>query len=751
MAQDKAKSSKATSAGSKKKGKLSKAERLKLQKEEEERRIREEEEARLLAEKLEAERLERQRLALEERERLEAKELEHREDELADLRLLSEAKFTAAEKWKKQIRTNAKWDHYMTCDGSPDPTTPKDINTFITLWKEEDIDFDTIHLKIDQAIALSEKLEYLLLETPPQELSENDIAHYNETIQELQSISQKKFNSAAENLLQRASVLADLETGNMQQIINDPNGILRVWANLNKNPRFRGYDFSDGAIGFDLPKPMAMSNIAITILHTYFDHLSKLCSTFGLRIKKVTEESKPEPSPVLESIGEDVNPSEGEEDEGEAEVIPSLDEEPKADERKSSMSVTSVQEEAKSLPEDSEKLKDELVMKTEGRIEDISGGTEVNVTTPEMGVTESQEEVIKDDVIDLRQFTPLGGVYYVRAVELPPQAKQVKGWTMVQVLDREMQRYPYPPDVPNTVSDGGPKPEKESDLSAYPPVGINFKLLENVIFFEEPQIARWDKKGKHWTTNGIIEHIYKKEQREMSLKMEAFHIFTLFQDAHLNMPYESWELTPKGVNKVTFVIYAAFTEVKIEIMDNQCCLSSLSNAEGADLSNLIGKWMSPFALKIALKRAGINIFPEEDSDRYVSINKKDELAEKAAYEQMAILSPAFAFSWSQWNLKSNYQHIIVKVAELINSEDVKDEDWSLYMLSTERACRLKISESSEDFSEDTYENSELHSTLFHMIKCYANDAAMEQVKNSHYLFVDCVHQLLKYTKVLTYS
>lgn len=29
------------------------------------------------------------------------------------------------------------WRHYIQCDGSPDPSVSPEINTFISLWKEE--------------------------------------------------------------------------------------------------------------------------------------------------------------------------------------------------------------------------------------------------------------------------------------------------------------------------------------------------------------------------------------------------------------------------------------------------------------------------------------------------------------------------------------------------------------------------------------------------------------------------------------
>lgn len=748
-------SSKGTSAGSKKKGKLSKAERLKLLKEEEERRLKEEEEARLLAEKLVAERLERERLAKEERERLEAKELERREEELAELRLLSEEKFSAAEKWKSGIRANAKWDRYMQCDGSPDPTIPQEINTFITLWKDEETDYNSINFKIHLVIKLIEKLESLLSETPQHELLPTDVARYKRTIQELQSVSYTKYNKATEAILQHASSLADIETGNMQHVIKGEHGKLRIWANLNKNPRFKGYTFPDGAFGFDLPKPMALSSLALRILHTYYDHVSQHSSTYAPPPPppKSAEVSKEKSNLHLESAGENVSYPEGEEDKNGAEIVPSSLDETQIEGRKSSnsMNATSAKEGTNGLTQNNEQLKEDLDNKTDDHREEIAKVNEstpgMDYTAPGMELTENEDEAIEDGVVDLRQFTPLGGLYYLHVLNLPPQAKHVNGWTMLELVEG-LQFYHYPP---NTVSTSDSKEEKENDLSTYPPVGIHFRVPSNVVFFEEPQIARWDLKGNNWTTDNVIEQDYRKEERMMHVQMSSFYTFAMFQDAHLNMPYESWELTPKGVNEVAFVIFAAFTEVKIDIKDNQCRLVSLSNVEGVKLSHVMRKWMSPFALRSAMRRAGVNIFPEVDSDRYVSINKKDELTEKTAYEQLAILSPSFAFSWSQWNVKCDYKQIIVKVAERLKTEQIKDEDWSLYMLSSQRACRLQMTESSEEFADDLYEDSELHSSLFHMVKCYANDAAIERIKNSNYLFVDCVNQLLNYTKVLTYS
>lgn len=50
--------------------------------------------------------------------------------------------------------------------------------------------------------------------------------------------------------------------------------------------------------------------------------------------------------------------------------------------------------------------------------------------------TNEKEEVITDEnIVDLQQFVPVGGVYHIDALQLPPQVKQIKDWSMVEVSE----------------------------------------------------------------------------------------------------------------------------------------------------------------------------------------------------------------------------------------------------------------------------------------------------------------------------
>ncbi|XP_077123306.1 dynein axonemal intermediate chain 7 isoform X2 [Ranitomeya variabilis] len=719
-------SSKGTSASSRKKGKPSKVEKQRLQKEEEERRQREEEEARFLAEQIEAARLEKERLEREELERLEAKQREHREEELGEHRALLEEKLEAAARWKKDLRTRSKWDRYMLCDGSPDPTVPQEINTFMSLWSDEsEEDVESTLRRSCLVLSLIAELESLLADTPRDELGEAGAAEYTHTTRQLQALLQRKFDDATELLLKSAAALSDIDTGNMQKVVRNETVSLCIWANLNKNPRFRGHHFQEEEMAFDLPKPLALSNIAVRILHTDYDHLSCLSPTF------LPPAKEPE---VPEGEARDWRPAE-EEDDGKpaAESDPAPMEEVTSEERKSVLSAATGREDGNE-PEEVER---------ESPAGDPSEGR-----SPTPTLNEAEEETLEADVLDLRQFSSLGGVYYFDVLVLPPQRKQVNGWSMVQLLAGGLQKFPYPQESLLSCSLGVSLQEKDMEGLRSPPVGVSIKVPHNVIFFEDPQVARWDPESLNWKTDGVMNVGYKAEARELTFSMDAFSTFTLVQESHLHMPYESWELSPRGHNEASLTIATACTDIRIEVKEEQCRLAAVSGVD-ADLTHVTGRWTTPLRLKAEMRRVGLNVFPAEDSGKYVSVNKKNEQVETMAYKEMALLSPSFTFAWSKWNHSCGHEQIVVKVRE--GSGSCSEDDWSLYMLSPQRTQRLKVSESSERFSAELYEGSEFHSSLYHMVRDYCSPEATARLPSSHPLFIACVYELLSATRLLSFS
>ncbi|XP_040599528.1 dynein intermediate chain CFAP94, axonemal isoform X2 [Mesocricetus auratus] len=725
------------SAGKKK---ITKAERLRLLQEEEERRQKEEEEARLRFEKEEQERLEIQRKEKEKWRLLEKKDLERRNEELEELNLL-EGCFPEAEKLKRETRALAQWKHYIQCDGSPDPSIAPEMNTFLSLWEEEKNEtFEQVIEKSKLVLSLIEKLKLILLETPLCDLEHRTVVQHQGSILRLQDLLSLKVDVATELLLRQASTLADLDSGNMEKIIQDENVTLYVWANLKKNPRYRSVKFSGTQIGFEIPRILATSDVALRLLHTRYDHVTPLYPT------TVTEEEqvptavehlkKEEPVEKAPTNEEKVLTAE--------KAIIQEDELEPSQEREFSL----VQEEEINLVA----LEEVEVQRTSDHEDENLETTryELEMQLLSEAVSAAQLHLVENIVempdtkedyeVDLCHFSTLGGVYHLDILELPPQYKPVKGWVLVEIRQEGLQRFTYPPETTDE-----PDPE-----NAFPPIEVTLEVHENVIFFEDPKVIRWDAEGKLWRTDGISSIFYDREDRLITFSLDTLGPVALIQDAHVNMPYQSWELRPLDVNRVVLTVTTLFTELQIHIKENLCLLGSVRLQGQEHQSHLEGRWMTPVPFILALKEAGLNIFPSVYSHFYVVINNKVPLVEVKACRQMALLSPAFAFCWSKWNMACNSTRVVFGVKEGL-AEDAEGHPWSLLMFSGDRAQMLRVRENSEVFSEALKEDTEFHSTLYHMVKDFASPGAMERVRRADCRFIDSVCHMLLATRVLSYS
>ncbi|KAM5262775.1 dynein axonemal intermediate chain 7 [Ctenodactylus gundi] len=694
--------------------------------EEEEKRLREEEEARLKCEKEELERLEVQRMEKEKWHQLEIKDLERRHEELEELRLL-EGCFLEAEKLKRDIRSLSQWKHYIQCDGSPNPLVPQEMNTFISLWEEEtNQTFEDVIEKSKLVLHLIEKLKSILLETPPYDLEERNVTQYQGSILQLQELLHLKFNIATEILLRQASTLADLDTGNMEKVIQDENVTLYVWANLKKNPRYRSVRFSETRVGFEIPRILATSDIALRLLHTQYDHVTPL--------HPVLVPTPPSSAPVIGTQG--VQPNQDGGKDAEDQEGPKLqriscsslqDTEVKCNEQEDTEEhMTSVKEEF-----------DNTICNLEKRLSETVAAAQLALIQN----APQKPDISGDRAVDLCQFMILGGVYHLDILELPPQCRLVKGWMMVEILKEGLQKFGYPPEITEDL-------ETEN---TFPPIEVTVEICKKVTFFEAPMVVRWDAQGQHWRTDGISDTIYRPEDRLITFNLDTLGPVSLAQDAHVNMPYLSWELRPLDTNSVLLMVTTLFTEIQVHIRENLCMLASVTLRDREHPLGLEGKWMALVPFTAALREAGLNIFPTAYSHFYVVVNKKEPAVEVKAYRQMALLSSAFAFGWSKWNRLCNSTNVVFKVREHLPEEPTDTLPWSLLMFSGNRARRLRIGEDSEAFSEALKDGTELHSTLYHMLKDLGSSGAMERVRGSSCQLTDTVCHMLLATRVLSYA
>ncbi|XP_054608889.1 dynein axonemal intermediate chain 7 isoform X2 [Dunckerocampus dactyliophorus] len=710
----------------KKKPKLTKAEKAKLKQQEEERRLREEEEARIQAEREEQERLERQRKQ-EILDGLEAKDLERRDGELEELRSVLEKNHSAVIQYKNDVAEKSKWDKYMQCSDIPDPAVQQDINTFISLWRDDpNCNVTSVLQQCSVALQLIEELEELLRNAD----SLKELLRYQESLIHLQEMVYTKIVNMTAEILKGASANIDTETGNMQAVIKDENLTMCLWANLMRNHRFKCLDFEEAGMGFELTKQLAASNITVRILHTRYDHLSTL--------SRMTHMKMSLPSIKSPTTVEEVPPEQGEAKENQEEI---LEEDTDAQQQQETVE----DEETPAQESEGTKNSESYVSRSSNpHPEDGDSQIQTQVETLADDPTPPPlEETIEDasvdlHVVDLIQYTPLGGVFYYELFQLPPQAVLVKGWEIQMHSDTGLQVFEY------TIEKSSPTEEDDASSTL---VGLSVTLPDTVVFLEAPQVARWAAAEKHWRTDGISEFSYNEEEAKISFKMESFYPFVLMQQTYANFPFQSWELRPLGQDTALFSINGALMDLSITIKGNQCMLQS---EREVGLANLFDQWMSGPDLQQAMLKAGINVFVNEHTDKFVNSCGKDPLTEHTAYEQMSLFASVCAFSWSKWNAQCGAEHVIMKVCEHQGPDPAPDDSWSLYLLGAKRFQKLEITESSEDFSTDHHPDSEFHSTFMHMLQDNVSAEGISRSKESSFLFVDAVQSLLCATRPLMF-
>ncbi|KAM9824535.1 dynein axonemal intermediate chain 7 [Neosynchiropus ocellatus] len=673
----------------KKPQKVTKAQRARQQQEEEERRAREEEQARLQTEREEQERIDRERKE-EELQRLELKDREGRSIELDELGHVLEENHAAVARWKSESAEKDKWERYMRCDGLPNPAERKDINTFISLWTDDpEVNFAPMMKRCRLALQLVEDLESLLREvTDPHEGLK-----YQECLTDMIHLIYNKHSLTALEILKVASSNIDTETGNMQTLEKDGDVTLCLWANLRRDLRFNNLNFEGAGLQFEIPKPLTTRPVAVRILHTCYDHLTLLATLSQLRIHNPSHRSL---SAMEQGYVEESEQDEAEEEKMKDDDIAQQPSEDAGDDNRSK-SVTSVLSRHSGPP-------------AEGRVSQIQTQMEAleaagEFASPDLVPVDGNSGI---QFVDLKKYSPLGGVYYFDVFHLPPQAHQVNRWEMRQVKACL----------------------EELESLACSPVGVSVTLPDSVLFLRPPQVARWDAAEGQWRTDGVTDISQEEKGAKITFKMDSFHTFVLIQEIYCNFPLQGWTLQPLDQNSAVLTVRGTQVELSITI--------ELHGRTGP--SHLVGKWMSRDGLQRAMVMAGINIFVNENSENYVSVCTKDPLTEHAVYEQMALYSSSCAFSWSKWNSVCGAEHLVVQ-----------ETSWGMYLIGAQRVQKLKMTETSQTFSPEHQPGTDFHSTVIHMLQDHMSAAGMARTRTTDFRFVDTVQSLLCSVRPLVFS
>jgi cancer susceptibility candidate protein 1 len=271
----------AQSAAAGKMAKASKAEKAAAKKAEQERL----EAERIEQERLDAERLEKERIEAEHQERIrKEKERIRKEQEVERLLAHNETLgtadrdrlFTLAQEYKLD-EAGKEWNAYLKCSDLPDVSSEADVNTYKILWAQE---ADT---SLEEALGMCNKGAQICVELRKELNMQSERRPASEAaaaapllqthIRKLREITSKKLDNISAYICQHAEDYADAK--NDVRVEQRSEFIdYGIWVNLARHPRTKEVDFEGIGLRVEIPRALALSNIAIRALKFAYDDIN---------------------------------------------------------------------------------------------------------------------------------------------------------------------------------------------------------------------------------------------------------------------------------------------------------------------------------------------------------------------------------------------------------------------------------------------------------------------------------------------
>jgi hypothetical protein len=112
--------------------------------------------------------------------------------------------------------------------------------------------------------------------------------------------------------------------------------------------------------------------------------------------------------------------------------------------------------------------------------------------------------------------------------------------------------------------------------------------------------------------------------------------------------------------------------------------------------------------KSMMRSIGLNIFPEPDAEKYVTITNKNKKLEWLVYRNMAMCSCLLSFAYSKWNSEINDESKIVMLYQMHTSNKEPLSDDFKCIVCTQDIFHLSDSnEASEEFNNACSEGTEV--------------------------------------------
>ncbi len=148
-----------------------------------------------------------------------------------------------------------------------DPAIEAEANTWLSLWADKDgVSLKETLADVQDVELIVRTMDNVFARATGKESDKALVARLHRDIGAFRELASSKLDLATANVIQHADehsntrneLLLAYDTGDIQ---------FCMWINLSKNPRVKTIEFGDLGIAIDIPKALALSSVAVRIMH----------------------------------------------------------------------------------------------------------------------------------------------------------------------------------------------------------------------------------------------------------------------------------------------------------------------------------------------------------------------------------------------------------------------------------------------------------------------------------------------------
>ncbi|XP_044014510.1 dynein axonemal intermediate chain 7-like isoform X1 [Aphidius gifuensis] len=672
------------------------------------------------------------------------------------------------------------WNDFMTCDGLPNPSFLPDLNSFMFIWEQEDDQASMINVatKCKVVTYLLTKLDDII------DFSIKNHQNYTNECKEIRLLYRKKIqywiDLACYRLLlkiQDEMIREDLKNA---KFIKQSNEIICcIWAFIKlpvslkqateRDKKPIEVIFNEINLSLKLPVDLDCYATAIRGLWSEYDHYSDECLSY--LIPQLSNNYY-----MIDNLLDFCN--------NEYEIKKNIQNQQiegrklRIEEKKIMVDnlINPVQIITTKIDKKNKNKKLNTNIGKIKKIEDNKIEPLPYLPTPDEIILQKEDENRKEirrllftrcekNEINLRKYRILGGVYHINLIYQPPQPKVMINGVSITTLElpKELKFVPFsrPYKAPPPAPDNERTPEIiEAEIKALEAamealILVTLELPKSVLWFEPPLVAHWISEKNVWSTKNIHDIKYNEEKQIITFRTGKLGIHGLAGFKFVNLPFQSWEIKPNNgkFEGVILNITAAIVQVDFIIKEDLVCLHSLIGGGTSALQDIIGKYMKLNVLIKKMRAGGCDLFPEKDAFSYVKgLPIKHQVTEQHLQYCMGLLSTAYCFSWSRWNITGTARQIIMQIKEL-HGCIAKERSTMMLLVTPLQTSLIQTTEVGSEFSDKPLdgEKNKFFADVYNLALHNAGIKSRLLMKQVSFKLATTVTKLLQATNVISMS